>query len=204
MTSCFNRTHHWFLTGSIASLILAGGALAAGTPTPTTAHLSKTAKAVWLTPLVVNGQRIPMPVALQMAKAALKRPWSSAAQDREVLVCRTPEATGSHIRVLRCQTNAAYFREEDATQTGLLLSLNGSHRVPWEDVSNALNARAINASVLNSLLAKLPPADASYTLQVKDHGKITAKYTFKKGRLVKVWHLDKKKQEEQKSGAGNR
>ncbi len=174
----FNHTHQLLLAGAIGFLIASGGALATGTPAA--ASTSKAAQTIWLSPLVVNGHRIPMPVALQMAKAALKRPWSSAREDREVLVCRTPELTGSHFRTLRCQTNAEYFREQDATQLGFLLAMNGGV-MPMEDVSKGLNDRRINVSVLNALLAKLPPANASYTLQVKDHGKIVTKYVFKKG-----------------------
>ncbi|MGH8225694.1 MAG: hypothetical protein ACRER1_06045 [Gammaproteobacteria bacterium] len=199
MMKHLNHTHQLLLAGAIGFLIASGGALASGTPAA--ASTSKADQAIWLSPLVVYGHKIPMPVALQIIKGALKRHWSSAREDRNVLVCTTPQRLGTHLETLRCQTNEQHYREAQETQ--LHLAQMNQHAPLNVEVANWVNNhRTINVSVLRHLLSKLPSADASYTLQVKDHGKIVTKYEFKKGKLVNVWHSDK--QTGRKSSDGNR
>jgi len=142
--------------------------------------------ASWLSPMVVDGRNVPAPVALQMLKNALHRSWSSDPKDRDVVVCRTPVMTGSHLHTLRCETNREYFRTMRKTQMGLL---TGGGLPANEDGWST--SHRVNAAALRHLLNKLPPATSSYTLQVKDHGRVEAEYVFKKGRLVKTWKRSK-------------
>lgn len=156
-----------------------------------------------LSPIVVEGVRMPMPVALQMLKNALARPWSGAWKDRNKPVCRTEPMLGSHFSSLRCQTNLEHFKEASTTQLALdSLPARGSgsegcslcaalnQAVPVEFVQWA-SGRRINPAGLHALLAKLPPAGSSYTLEMTDHGRVVSKWVFKKGKLVKVWHESK-------------
>ncbi len=136
-----------------------------------------------LSPIVVEGHKIPMPVALQMLKNALHRPWSSTYQDRNVVVCHTPQMMGSHFHTLRCETNGAHFREQEATQMDLFLAgatysggLQGilSGQIPvMAEVANWANQHRINAAVLRALLAKLPPPGTA----IRCRSKTTARWS---------------------------
>lgn len=67
--------------------------------------------------LVVNGITIPLPIVTQMAKKGLRRSWSEAMQDRNLIVCgygRTQIAhsdlSNTRFPVLHCLSNEAHFR----------------------------------------------------------------------------------------------
>lgn len=64
-----------------------------------------------LPPLVVNGVRIPLPVALQLIKRGLYRSWSQKLADRGLLVCIHRKKPGTLERLLYCETNGSYFKE---------------------------------------------------------------------------------------------
>jgi|GEM_PF-2475378 len=155
-------------------------------------------ESVVLSPIVVHGHKIPKPVALQMVKNALHRSWSSAWEDRDAVVCRTPKITGSSFKRLRCETNGEHFRRAYRTQMRLLpAGPNGT--IPAENVADELNLKRINVGALNALLAKLPPPGGSYTLQINDHDEPVSRWTFEDGELVKVWHsADERKSDSNK------
>lgn len=173
---------------------------------PKTMQVSQ--QAVELSPIVVSGQHMPFPVALQMIKKALSRPWSSARADRDKMVCRFEEMMGSHLQTLRCKTNAQYFRETEQTRMGMFLATSGAYgggptamdisrqietgAIPiMAEVADWADSTPVNPGALKVLLAKLPPADSSYTLEVTDHGKPVAAYVIKNGELVKVYVVKK-------------
>lgn len=132
----------------------------------------------------MQGQKIYLPVALQMVKKALKRPWSGDPKDADKLVCRFETMTGSHFQTLRCQTNRQYFEQQDRTQLGWLTAGAGGN-LPTQ-LAGWLNQRTINPGALLELLKKLPPANASYTLRITSHGKVVAEYVFRDGDLVSI------------------
>lgn len=163
---------------------------------------------VQLSPIVIAGQHLPFPIVLQMIKTALGRPWSSARADQDKMVCRFDHALGSHLPTLRCETNAQYFREMGRTRTYFFLASAGAYgnsptpegmsdaiergRIPiLAEVADWANGTSINPSALKRLLAKLPPAGSSYTLEITDHGKPVVTYVIKNGELVKVYVVKK-------------
>lgn len=156
-------------------------------------------KNVNLSPIIVYGQRIPLPVALQIVKKALKRPYSTHREDLDKLVCKFVEMQDSHLQTLRCETNRQHLRMEEATQSaidsagamansscGLTCVIeNGMVGFPGK-LGAWMDQHPIHPGALKELLKKLPPADASYTLRVTDHGKVVAEYVFKDGNLVGI------------------
>lgn len=173
-------------------------------PGSSTTAYRESQQAVELSPIVVNGQHMSFPIALQMIKKAINRPWSSARADRNKMVCRFEDMMGSHLQTLHCETNAQHEQIREATQMALFLAaaqgnsscdLNcvvarGMVNVP---VMQYVNDHWINRGALLTLLRKLPPADSSYTLQVTDHGKPIIAYVIKNGELVKVYAVKPEK-----------
>lgn len=67
-------------------------------------------------PLKVNGVTIPLPVVTQMVKKGLRRSWSSAKEDLDLMVCgygrtniRNSAISNSRIPALNCLSNKAHF-----------------------------------------------------------------------------------------------
>jgi hypothetical protein len=157
-----------------------------------------------LSPIVVNGQHMPFPIALQMVKTGLKRPWSAEPADRNKLVCRFEHIFASHLETLMCETNAQYFGNRTKVQSALLKGESTAYVDPktGETVSGLqvalergyltgsvgefMDQHSINRGALMTILHYLPPAGSSYTLQVTDHGKPILEYVIKDGELVKV------------------
>ncbi|MGH8274386.1 MAG: hypothetical protein ACRES9_09095 [Gammaproteobacteria bacterium] len=148
-----------------------------------------------LSPLVVTGRKIPLPVALQMIKAALKRPVSYRSQDWHKLVCQF-EGGRHHPPTLDCRTNCQRW-EQSMLYQGVHVStqlcyapispgfISSPGRIA-ATVAGWTDQQPINRGALLKLLKKLPPANSSYTLRVTDHGKVVAEYVFKHGKLVSV------------------
>lgn len=194
------RDTHLLTLGLITMLWVSAPALASGNTTSSSQgsktgsqvsanhnHRTSADSSTWLEPIVVDGTKVPMPVALQMIKNALHRPWSSDPNERDVLVCRTPQMLGSHMHTLRCETNDQYFKQQERTQLSLYLSSSHAQSSVTMAVANWTTSHIVNPGALHHLLNKLPAAESSYTLRVKNHGQVDAEYTFKKGRLIKIW-----------------
>ncbi|MGH8225095.1 MAG: hypothetical protein ACRER1_02935 [Gammaproteobacteria bacterium] len=149
-----------------------------------------------LSPLVVTGHKLYLPVALQMIKAALKRHVNFRHENLDKMVCQFTGITGTHFQTLDCRTNCQRWIQSEAVQ-GIHVSSqlcdSGNSAVsiagPGQmavTVVNWTNQHIINRGALLELLKKLPPADSSYTLRITDHGKVVAEYVFKNGELVSV------------------
>lgn len=150
---------------------------------------------VMLSPIVVNGQRIPMVIALTYLKTMLKRPWSTSAADLDKIVCRVEPAMGSHLDTMRCETNRRHLKVFENTQVSFLniRSLGDGVRYGtlYVEIANWMDNHVVNRGALHEILSKLPPPGSSYTLQVTDHGKVVTKYVIEKGKLVKVIRMDR-------------
>lgn len=158
---------------------------------------------VQLSPIVVNGMHVPFPVALQMVKKAIKRPWSSERKDRNKLVCRFVDIIATHLQTLECLTNGQHFDRTEKTQVGLEEGAGMSYQsgkgtnvgglqialqrglIP-EDIGNYMNQHPMNRGQIMTILKALPPAGSSYTLRVMDHGRPVVEYVIKKGKLAGV------------------
>ncbi|HEX5313445.1 MAG TPA: hypothetical protein VFX38_00855 [Gammaproteobacteria bacterium] len=164
--------------------------VAAGAPTATK-----------LSTITVSGVRIPFPVALQLYKKALTRPWSNDPADADKLVCHWQAELGTHLQTLQCMTNRAHQRRYQATQDALYLGQSecGNDTVCLSNkvlfgggmsgrLAGFTTRNSIQRSAMAPLLAKLPPANASYTLRVMAHGKPLIDYVIKDGDLVHVYH----------------
>ncbi len=159
-----------------------GGLCCPGTQTSTAPCVASTPGVVSaaekrLKPLVVNGVQIPLPIALQIVKKALKRKWSLSLAARNVLVCDFRQIAGSHMSVLHCNTNSVHFRGFIQANFHVKASDRKVHCyyncfLTWENIVTALiryvNADPGRANVLGSLLGKAPAASATYSLRVPE------------------------------------
>ena len=151
-----------------------------------------------LSPIVVDGQRLILPVFLQLLRTALHRPWSSSQADENKLVCRFQTMLGSRMQTLRCMTNAQYFQQQDKTQEALLAASHDGYTSPIYyalvngqipvSIANYTSEHRVNRGELMVLLKKLPPRGSSYTLRITNHGKPVMDYVIKKGKLKAVRH----------------
>ena len=147
------------------------------------------AHATLLGKIVVEGNHLPLPIALEILKTALRSPWDTSWKDRNKIVCRTRGLLDTRIwdrRILFCETNQDFFQALYALHTGLE---TGGPIPVMEDVNQPEAVRVTRFGLLQRLLAKVPPAGSSYTLEVTSHGKVISKWVMKKGELVKAWHL---------------
>ncbi|MGH8161722.1 MAG: hypothetical protein ACRESR_06195 [Gammaproteobacteria bacterium] len=158
--------------------------------------VTTTQKKVNLSPIVVNGQHFSFVATLQLIKKGLTRVWSGNPADANKLVCQWYRPVGTHFQYLRCQTNQQHQKQARETQIGwgnayrdhagcVLCGLE-SGEVPVV-IAGVTTKHKLPRSSLAPLLAKLPPANASYTLRVtgKDHRPVLD-YVFKKGDLVRI------------------
>lgn len=200
--------HTRFLVAAMALFlaVTAPAALAYFQPDTAAAGSSRTTyretrKTLQLSPIVVNGQHMPFPIALQMIKLALGRPWSSARRDRNKMVCRFEYIPGSHLQTLRCETNAEHEQAAAATQLGFFLATTVrnphcnlycvlAHGMAYLPVMRYVNDRWINRGALLALLGKLLPAGSSYSLRITEHGKAIAEYIVTDGKVRKVYVLE--------------
>lgn len=176
-----------------------------------------TQKQVNLSPIVVHGEHMPLPVALQLYKKALTRPWSSHRAELNKLVCRWHTPMGTHMQSLFCMTNLQHRHLRQGTTLAITNSLGkyDARGRPDAAIRHAFRAGAIPAilsknqvttprSTLAPILKTLPPANASYTLRVtNDQGKPVLDYIIKNGDLVHINHyVYKKGQGKPHSGGG--
>ena len=132
--------------------------------------------------ITVTGHRIPIPIALELLRTALSRPWETARKDQNRMVCRFTGSPGTRIMDhvgIWCETNMEFFLSHD---TGM---------IPVEIANDQPEGLAINPNHLRRLFAKLPPPGTSYTLEVTHHGRIVSEWFMHKGRLVKALHFGK-------------
>jgi len=142
---------------------------------------------VQLSPLVVVGhRRVPLPVALQVIKKGLTRPWTNDRNDTRIR-CRLEPQAGSHFRKLHCEGNRHHVIRTNRLRTQLATAVNGAGGSIQAE--NVAFTKDINTSAVMGLLNKMPPADASYTFRVTDdNGKPVMAYVIKNGDLVHIYH----------------
>ena len=164
---------------------------------------------VKLSPIVVNGQRLILPLYLQMVRTALHRPWSPLQVDKNKLVCRFQDMMGSRLQTLKCSTNGQHFKQQRETQLALVSARqkyapngrNTSINIALNDgqipvtIANYTTQHRVNRGAIMALLKKLPPRGSSYTLRVTSHGKPVVDYVIKHGKLKAIHRYTSKKLE---------
>lgn len=178
---------------------------AAGVPDQSLPAYTMPQRQVKLSPIVVSGQRMPLPIALQLIRAALGRPWSSARADRNEMVCRFQMMLGSHLQALRCETNAQHQRVAERTQAGLFearaetsagcdLFCSLTTKAPPIAVIRYVDSHPISRGAMEKLLKKLPPPGSSYTLRITQDGKPVIEYVIRHGKVSRVYVTRARKQ----------
>ena len=188
------------LTGIGAAILAASASMA-----PVFAHAGGSTaiytvpqQRITLSPIVVDGQRLSLPVFLQLLRTALHRPWSSSRADENKLVCHFQTRLGTHMQTLRCMTNAQYFHQQDETQEALLAASHDGYTRPIYyalmngqipvSIANFTRQHSVNRGELMRLFKRLPPRGSSYTLRITSHGKALLDYVIKNGKLKAVRH----------------
>lgn len=144
-------------------------------------------KSVNLSPIVVYGHRLYWPAVLQIIKKGLTRSFSTQRKDADKMVCQFEHhrsAIGG--TSLACETNRSAWQYERALQSKQDAAMGGGSGVLDPSPGFIIVHSRINRGALLRLLKKLPPANASYTLRVTDHGKVVAEYVFRHGDLVSI------------------
>ncbi|MGH8273890.1 MAG: hypothetical protein ACRES9_06505 [Gammaproteobacteria bacterium] len=158
-----------------------------------------TQKQVNLSPIVIYGKHLPLPLALQLYKTALTRAWSGNPADRNKLVCWWEATVGTHLQTLHCMTNGQHQRLASQTQLGwgkygpdgiYDALING--QIPMV-LAGYTTRQPIRRGPAAALLKRLPSANASYTMRVTDHGQPVLAYVIKNGELVHIYHYVYKK-----------
>ncbi len=138
-------------------------------------------KAVNLSPIVVHGHKLPLPIVLQTIKTGLKLPWTGDMSDTRIR-CRWRTQTASHFKVLWCESNRHHIMRVQKLHTALI----AGHIIPMMN-SVLVGFHHVNRGVLEALLNKLPSAGSSYTLRIPaSEGKPEIDYIVKNGELVKI------------------
>lgn len=144
-----------------------------------------------LGPLVVTGQRlhtVPLPVKLQILKAALNRPGNFRHENLSKLVCRfnDGDSHGAMHQQLHCETNCDSLKAENAF-AGFFTNCDVGENAQFnERLAAFFNSLRVNRAVVKGLLKRLPPSGSSYTLQVKSHGKVVARWIIENGQVTKI------------------
>lgn len=146
-----------------------------------------------LTPVFVNGVKLPLPIVTQMVKKALTRIWSRAPKDRNELVCWFTSLPGTRFRQLLCNTNGHHFE----AQRGAGYYVPASKKMVQcyyncfltkGEIAIAIiryvNAHLTRARILSGLLLQAPKPDASYSLRVAE----TVPMLFPEGRKSVIRH----------------
>lgn len=155
---------------------------------------------VELSTIVVHGHHFPFLAALQMYKKGLTRSWSTAPEDRDKLVCYWHTPVGTHFEYLYCATNRQHFKRYRRFQVALsaiphplgsgaaLLRGLKQGRIPVNVASMTMH-KQLSRSTVAPLLEKLPPANATYTLQVTGNkGRPVLRYVISHGQIKHVYH----------------
>lgn len=146
---------------------------------------------VKLGPLVVTGQRLhslPLPVKLQIIKAALKRSHNFRDENLSKLVCRfgTEGRRDAMGMQLHCETNCDLLLFDEAFRGNYISCGIGDSAAVNERLAAYINSHHFSRSQLMALLKQLPPPGSSYTFQVKSHGKVVARWVMENGQAVKA------------------
>ena len=191
---------------SVAVSFIARASLAESTPPPVmnqpvskARFRSQMIRPVWrstkLGKILVVGHRIriPAPIVFEIIKAGLSRPWSSAQRDRNEVVCRFRYKLGSHLKdraVLFCQTNDEHFQGE---ARHFFLNHNNTILGPlaFEEFQTD-QMHLVDPNRLRRLMAKLPPVESRYELEVTHHGHPVSEWFMNQGQLVKVVYIKKR------------
>ncbi len=150
--------------------------------------------------ILVVGQRIqiPAPIVFEIIKAGLGRPWSSAPRDRNLVVCRFRYKLGSHLKdraVLFCQTNNEHFQFQARHPYyrrfigGTTATFSGP--LTFEEFQTD-QMHLVDPNRLRRLMAKLPPVESRYELEVTHHGHPVSEWFMNQGQLVKVVYIKKR------------
>lgn len=129
-----------------------------------------------LQPLRVNGVTIPLVIVAQVVDKGLHRSWSPAIEDRNQVVCRFGDSS-SRFPALHCLSNKTHFRNP-VTQhlnydpasskidcySGCFLT-QGDVAV---SIVRYINSDAHRATLVSSLLSRMPKRRASYTLRIPE------------------------------------
>lgn len=155
------RRHRLTAAATLALLAAATLALAHAPSAATSASAGKAQGDTNLSPIVVNGQNFPLPLALQLIKKGLASPWSTAPDDRYKIVCRVRHSGSILTGVLHCATNAAHFHMHEG-----LISSGGAERTLTNaglamQLGHWVNNHVTNVGELRSTLARLPPPGSS-------------------------------------------
>lgn len=162
------------------------------TSQPPTGKLAQRQRvAMELAPITVHGQHVPLLIELQTIKKGLKLPWTNDMSDTRIR-CRIEHIVGSHFHMLYCESNLHHILRENWIHISLgnMLAAAAGDAPPFPGVVFKVKR---NLSALLGLMHKLPPANASYTLRVTDHGKPVIDYVIKNGELVHTYHYSYKK-----------
>lgn len=139
-------------------------------------------------PLTVNGVIIPLPIVTQMVKKGLKRSWSSAIKDRNLIVCgygrtniRNSVLANSRIPSLNCLSNQAHFRfslsdpyskhlDYDPKKTNIRCYANCflTQGNIAASVVRYIDHSSFRANLISSLIGRTPTSKATYSLRVPE------------------------------------
>jgi hypothetical protein len=178
----------------LALVVLAPRALAQNEPNEPMSSDAPAPMTINLPAMTVYGNRLPLPVALQVIKKGLKLPWTNDLNDARIR-CRLESQAGSHFRTLWCEGNRHHIFRTDHLATALITAeANAPQGAPVSIESElGFSGNSINVSALMGLLHKIPMADASYTLRITAHGKPVTEYVIKHGEVAHIYHYTYKK-----------
>ena len=139
-------------------------------------------------PLAVNGVIIPLPIAAQMVKKGLRRSWSPAKKDRNLIVCgygRTEiehsSLSNSRIPELHCLSNEAHFRHSlrnpysehlsyDPRKTNIHCYANCflTQGNVAASLGRYVDHSSHRAQLISSLISRMPTSKAAHSLRVPE------------------------------------
>lgn len=127
-------------------------------------------------PLVINGVIIPLPIIAQMVEKGLRRSWSPAVADRNLLVCGYGSSS-TLLPTLHCLSNKAYFRHHsdkhldyDPTKVKIRCYANCflTQGNITASIIHYIDFSSHRARLISTLANKVPDIGASYSLRVPE------------------------------------